>query len=385
MWAGLGAGLAAGATLSALLLPFRTDLNPAAPALVLVLPVLGAAVLGGRRAALITAAAATVSTNVVFTHPYWSLKIEVAADAVTLAVFCAVATAVGTIVASLAERTAAAERRSGEVEVANAELFDVIQERAKLALEAQRVAVLEQVDEQRKALLRSVSHDLRTPLATIRGVATDLRSPEAEAYSAETRAELLELVADESERLDRLVANLLSMSRIEAGSFAPDLRAVDLDDLVAERVRRLNGLFRQVRIEVDLGTIDPVVDGDWSQLQQVVTNLLENAARHSPPHSTVRVTLSHEATPGRRGAPSIDGAGDVVLRVADEGPGIAEFEKERLFEAFRTGEGSRSSGIGLAICRSIIEAHGGSIAVGRTPGGGATFTVRLSARDAARR
>jgi two-component system sensor histidine kinase KdpD len=222
------------------------------------------------------------------------------------------------------------------------------------------------VDEQRSALLRSVSHDLRTPLASIRAVASDLR--DGVVYDEDTRTELLATVCDEAERLDRIVANLLSLSRIEAGALTPDRQAVALDELVADRMRRLGALFRQARVQVDVPPELALVDGDYTQLDQVVTNLLENAARHAPPASLVRVSASERN-------------GMVELRVADEGIGVPDWERRRIFEPFRKGEGSRSSGVGLAICKAIVEAHDGTIDVDRTPGGGATFVVRLPVRE----
>jgi two-component system sensor histidine kinase KdpD len=214
--------------------------------------------------------------------------------------------------------------------------------------------------------MRSVSHDLRTPLASIRAVASDLR--DGVVYDEATRKELLDTVCDEAERLDRIVANILSLSRIETGALTPDRQAVALDELVADRVRRLSGLFRQVRVQVEIPADLPLVDGDYTQIDQLVTNLLENAARYAPPGSLVRVGASEREA-------------FVELRVADEGIGVPDWERRRIFEPFRTGEGSRSSGVGLAICRAIIEAHGGTIDVDRTPGGGATFIVTLPVRN----
>lgn len=157
------------------------------------------------------------------------------------------------------------------------------------------------------------------------------------------------------------MANLLSLSRIEAGALQPDRQAVALDELVTDRIGRLRRLFRQVRVECDVPADLPLVDADYSQLDQVLTNLLENAARHAPPRSTVRV--------GARAA-----GRSAEVSVADEGPGLAPFERARIFKPFRLGDsGSPSSGVGLAICRAIVEAHGGTIDVDRAPGGGAQF------------
>jgi two-component system sensor histidine kinase KdpD len=349
--AGIG-GVAAVAGATSALVPLRSHLALATPALVLVVAVVLAAGFGGVRAALATAAAAAAAFNVAFIPPYGTFKVQAADDWVALGVFSAVAVLVGLLAAAQADRRREAEQRAEQLRAAYAELE---RERA-------RADELADVDAQRRALLRSVSHDLRTPLATIRAIATDLR--DAPGYDEATRAELLDSLCDEAERLDRLVANLLAMSRIEAGALKPERQAVPLDELLAERARRLRRLFLQVRLELDVPADLPLVDGDYTQLEQVFTNLLENAARYAPPRSTVRI----------RARPA---GGMVEVAVADEGPGIADHERARIFEPFRRGEGSRSSGIGLAICKAIVEAHGGTIGVERTPGGGATFVVRL--------
>jgi two-component system sensor histidine kinase KdpD len=241
-----------------------------------------------------------------------------------------------------------------------------MEDRQRLAEETSRLQVLQRVDEQRSAVLRSVSHDLRTPLATIKAVASDLR--DGAVHDEATRTELLDSVVDQTERLDRLVANLLNMSRIEAGALVAERQAVDVEELLRDCMRRLGGLFRNVRVQLDVSTELPLVDGDYTQLEQLVTNLLENAARHAPPGSLVRVAARSIAPTG------------VEVSVADEGIGIAPYERSRIFEPFQRGEGSRSSGVGLAICKAVAEAHDGSIEVLQTDGGGATFVVRLPAR-----
>jgi two-component system sensor histidine kinase KdpD len=351
---------------SAALVPVRAHVTRATPALVLVLAVVAAGVVGGSLAAAITALVAASAYNLAFIPPFWTFKVNVADDWVALGVFLAVALAMGLLVAGQAERRRAAEQREAELRSLYDHLRAMAEERERLTEEATRAQVLERVDEQRAALLRSVSHDLRTPLASIRAVASDLR--DGTAYDEDTRTELLATVCEEAERLDRIVANLLSLSRIEAGALTPDRQAVALDELVADRVRRLGALFRQTRLLVEVPPDLPLVDGDYTQLDQVVTNLMENAARHAPQASIVRVTAEE-----RNGA--------VELRVADEGIGVPDWERLRIFEPFRKGEGSRSSGVGLAICKAIVEAHGGTIDVERTAGGGATFVVSLPVRE----
>src|SRR4051812_32222560 len=260
---GVAVGVAVVVVMSGALIPPRTHVTRAPPALVLVLAVVLAGVIGGSIAAAVTAVLAAVAYNLVFIPRYWTLKVNVAEDWVALAVFLVVALAVGLLVAGQAERRRAAENREAELRALYDHLRALTEEHEQLAEEATRAQVLERVDEQRSALLRSVSHDLRTPLASIRAVASDLR--DGAVYDDGTRKELLEMVCDESERLDRIVGNLLSLSRIEAGALTPERQAVALDELIDERVRRLAPLFRDARLQVDVPPDLPLVDGDYSQ------------------------------------------------------------------------------------------------------------------------
>jgi K+-sensing histidine kinase KdpD len=361
----LGVGLVV--ALTAALVPFRADVSRAAPALVLVIAVVVAGLIGGRVAAVVTAGAAVLAFNFAFIPPFWTLAIDVVEDAVALAAFTVVALTVGTLVARESDHRRAAEQRAAELQALH-ERYEAVQaERERLAAEANRLAVLEQVDEQRAALLRSVSHDLRTPLSTIRAVTSDLRA--GAVYDDATRDELLDLVIDEAERLDRIVANLLSLSRIEAGALQPERQAVDLGELVADATRRLDRLFQRVHVELEFADDLPLADADYSQLDQVITNLLENAARHAPRGSTVRVGGRHR------------GDGMLSLFVEDAGPGIPSADRMHVFEPFWRGEGSSSSGVGLAICKAIVEAHGGTITVESGPGRGTGFVLTLPARD----
>lgn len=347
--------------LSAALVPVRGDISRTSPALALVIPIVVAGLAGGLRAALVAAAGAAIAFNLVFIPPHWTLDVHAPDDFIALAVFVFVAVVVGTLVAREGERRQSAEERAAELQALYDELESVQAERQRLAEDAMRAAVLERVDEQRAALLRSVSHDLRTPLAAIRAVVSDLLG--GAPYDDATRADLLTLVGDEAERLDRLVANLLSLSRIEAGALHPDRQAVAIDELVADTVKRLGRLLVQRRVQVELPPL-PLVQGDYTQLSQVMSNLLQNAARHAPRHSTIRI--------GGR-----DARDSVEVWVDDEGIGVLPSERRRVFEPFRRGEGSSSSGIGLAICKAIVEAHGGQIDVGGAPVGGARFRFSL--------
>jgi K+-sensing histidine kinase KdpD len=351
----VGAGVVALAAATAALLPFRTGISRATPALVLVIPVVVSAVVGRRMAAVVTALGAAFVFSFAFVPPYDRVQIAKSEDVAALVVFVLVAVVVGTLIASESDRRRVAEgllRRNEEL----------VADRERLREEATRVALMERIDEQRSALLRSVSHDLRTPLATIQAVTSDLR--DGTAYPPETRDRLLDLVADEAARLNRIVGNLLSLSRIETGSLQPDRQAVAIDELVAERVHALERLFEGRSVDVDVSAGLPLVDADYSQLDQVITNLLENAARHAPAGTVVRVAATM--------------AGSMIeLSVSDEGDGVAPDERAHIFEPFRRGRGSASSGVGLAICKAIVDAHGGTIAVDERRDGGARFHLTL--------
>ena len=365
-------GLAAGGVLACVLvvglIPLRDGASAATPALVLILPGVVGAIVGGRLTAAVVALGTSVAFGVLFLPPYGRWKILDPEDVVAAVVFVAVAVGVGELTAREASRRRLAERRAEELEHLTATLEAANVERRRMEGELDRLAVMAEVDQQRAALLRSVSHDLRTPLATIRAVATDLRSDTV--YDEDTRTELLGLVSDEAERLDRLVANLLSMSRIEAGAFAPDRQAVDLPELLATSAQRMGRALEGRRLELELADDLPLVDADYTQVDQVVANLLENAARHSPQRSTVRL--------GARPA-----SGLVEVWVENSGEGVLATERARIFEVFHRSHGSRSSGVGLAICKAVVEAHGGTIGVREAVGGGARFTFTLPVRATA--
>jgi K+-sensing histidine kinase KdpD len=343
-WVGLGVGSALVLLVVLVLGPFHSDLPAEVPALVLVLPVVVAALIGGRLAAVAVAIEGALALALLFVGAdNTSVGVFVEEDIAALVVFLVVAVVVGGLVGTVA----AADRQ-------------------RMRAEAARAQALEEVDRARSGLLRSVSHDLRTPLATIRAVATELRS--GTEYDQATRDELLDLVGAEAERLDRIVENLLSLSRIEAGTFGPDRQAVDLAELVKASADRLHRVLTGLRLELDIAPDLPLVPADYSQIDQVLSNLLENAARHSPPDAAVRITVALEDAP----APA-----EVTVSVVDRGPGIDPALTALLFEPFQGSRRGSSTGIGLAICRSIVEAHGGTITGGDAPGGGARFSFTL--------
>jgi two-component system sensor histidine kinase KdpD len=240
-------------------------------------------------------------------------------------------------------------------------------ERAQLQDQALRTRVLEEVDRLRGAMMGAVSHDLRTPLASVKAAVSSLRRDGA-TLSAIDRADLLELIELQSDRLARLVTNLLDMTRIESGALAIRPSLIPLDELVGEALAAVSGLVPQGRVLVESAADLPLLEIDHVLMGQVLANLLENAARLCPGDSPIRIgarSVPHQPVPF------------VEISVADEGPGIAAGERDRVFEMFSQQSGGARAGLGLAIARAFVEAHGGSIWIDPTVTRGAriVFTV----------
>ena len=238
-------------------------------------------------------------------------------------------------------------------------------ERGQQEKQRNRALALQETDRLRTALLNSVSHDLRTPLASIKASASSLLDREVR-WSDTERDEFLATINTEVDRLTRLVHNLLDMSRIEAGALDPHLVESSVAEVVGPVVRRARAASRQ-RVDVDVPDELAPVLVDPVRLDQVLTNLLDNARGYAGA-GPVEVVARQ--------------AGDAVeLRVVDHGPGIPVPERERVFDQFYRlkGGGRRpeGTGMGLAICRGIVQAHGGRLRVETTPGGGATFVLTL--------
>ncbi len=241
-------------------------------------------------------------------------------------------------------------------------------ERDQLFVEAQQAQVLVQTEQLRNSLLSAVSHDLRTPLATIAVTASSLLDDPAEPISA-TKVEIVQTVVDESRRAARQVDNLLGMARLTAGAVVLHRDWEVLEELVGvalSRLRReLTGRAVRVRIPEDFPLL--WVAGDL--FEQVLVNLLENVIRYTPAESGVEISAS------------VNGAESQIV-VADQGPGLPAGSESKVFDKFyRAGtvvaDGQRGIGLGLAICRTIVDAHDGRISAANRPGGGAAFTIEL--------
>ena len=236
-------------------------------------------------------------------------------------------------------------------------------DRARLRTQAAQAEALAEGDRMRTALLRAVSHDLRTPLASIKASVSSLRQTDVH-WTPEDEAELLANIEQNADRLDALVGNLLDMGRLQAGSLEPFLRATAVDEVAPVALRGLDGSDHLVIVVPD----DlPLVRADPGLLERVLANLFSNALRHSPPDLRPMLRAKEE---GDR----------VVLDVVDHGPGVPAELKERIFEPFaRLDERSPGVGLGLAVAKGFAEAMGGTIVAVDTPGGGLTVRVTLPA------
>ncbi len=236
-------------------------------------------------------------------------------------------------------------------------------ERAALHEQALRTELLEQADRWRSALVGAVSHDLRTPLASVKAAVSDLRRSDVPLSDA-NRDELLALVEMQSDRLARLVTNLLDMTRIQSGALVARRGVLSVDELVDEALAMLTGSGIEGRVLRRLDPELPPVDGDHALLAEALANLVENAMLHAPDAGTVEIGARRDAD-------------RVEISVTDHGPGIAPEERERIFLMFNRVGGGGRAGLGLAIVKAFLEAHGEAVRVADAPGGGATFSFAL--------
>ncbi len=243
-------------------------------------------------------------------------------------------------------------------------------ERTRLVNELGAVRISEENERLRSALLSSVSHDLRTPLASIIGSASSLKDLEPQLSLAD-RHELLDGILAESERLNRYIQNLLDMTRLGHGDLKIERDWVSLDDLITAALKRLGSSLELVQVEREGAEGLPLLYVHPALIEQALVNVLDNAVRFSPPSGRVGIQAKLDAS-GER----------LEIRVIDQGPGIPPGQREAVFDMFFTGgEGDRGrhgSGLGLAICRGMLGAHGGSVEAEPGPGGqGTTIVMRL--------
>jgi len=262
-------------------------------------------------------------------------------------------------------------------------LLDALMDQAALAVE--RVRLVEDLDRAkrtvetdrlRSALLTSISHDLKTPLAGILGAASALRGLSG-ALDEQAKSDLVATIIDESERLNRFIANLLDMTKLESGAVVPNSALHDLGESVGSALERTSKILARHRVEVDLAKNLPMVEIDPVLFEQVLFNLLDNAAKYAPPGTTVRIQSWRDRD-------------SIGLQVLDEGEGILPGDLEQIFDKFyrarKVDQVRAGTGLGLAISRGFIEAmHGTISAANRTDRTGAVFTIRLPVPTPSRR
>ena len=241
-------------------------------------------------------------------------------------------------------------------------------ERLTLLREAARAEVLARTDELKSALMSAVSHDLRTPLASIVASVTSLLEPDIE-WDEETKRDFLQGIYDEAQRLNRLVSNLLDMSRIEGGALHPQKDWYEIREVIEAVIKRLDARLEKHVLTLDIADDMPLVLFDFTQIDQVLSNLLENAIKYTPPDSRVVVRA-------RRFGEKLQ------IEVEDNGPGVQRQDLSRLFDKFYQGPRNRrqqGAGLGLAVSKGLVEAHSGNIWAENRPGGGlkVTFTLPL--------
>ena len=362
-WLGLLATLGAVALATLLVYPLKS-IAPVVSLGVVYLPgILLISIVWGLRLGLLASLASAVAFNFFQIPPLYRFTIADEENWVALATF-AIAAVLSSAVAGLARAQAVeAEQRRKEADRALAELAALARERDRMQAEAVEAEALRRSDELKTALLRSISHDLRTPLTSIIASGSALGS---ETLTDAERRELSEATVGEGKRLSRMVENLLDMSRLEAGKAEPHREPVDLAE-VLEAARAGLADPAAVRIALDPGL--PLVEADPAQLERAFANLLENAIRYGGG----RPASARSRLVGER----------VAIRVVDQGPGIPAADRERIFEPFQRGgvAAGGGSGLGLAIARGFVEANGGEIALESMPGQGTSFVVSFPRRD----
>jgi len=301
--------------------------------------------------------------NWLFLPPTHTLRLADSENWVALAVYLVTAISVSGLSARVRRRAEEAELGRREAERAAAGARASEERRLRAAVEAE---ALRRSDAVKTAVLRSVSHDLRSPITAIT-TASEILVDDASALPARDRDELVAAILLQARRLDRLVANLLELSRLEAGAAAPRRELWPVDGLVT---RALDALGRAAdRVDVDVPPDAPPVEVDPAQIERALANVIENALRFSPENARVLVR-------------AVQSGGDVLVQVVDRGPGIPAHERERVFDAFVRGDpthADRGSGLGLAIARGFVNVNGGRIWVEPEPGSGSRFVMALPA------
>ncbi len=305
------------------------------------LSIMAAAALFGRGAALLASTMSVLAYDFFFIPPFFTFVVDDQRHLLTFAMMFIV----GILFSGLTQRVRRHEQRATDALL-----------RAR-------------TEEMRSALLSAMSHDLRTPLAAITGAATTLKE-RREAADGFENAELLDTICEEAERLERLVRNLLDMTRLESGALVVKRDWVPLEEVVGAALTRLERQLGTRPVRTSLPDNLPLVSVDAILLEQLFVNLLENAAKYTPAGSLLELS-------------AYAAEHSIIVELADRGPGLPAGAEQRIFEKFYRGqhEGAPGAGLGLAICLGIAHAHGGALVGENRPGGGAVFRLTLPQRE----
>ena len=369
----LGAGLAV-AIGTILLLPFRQLINSTTVALVYLVVVLFLAILWRSGPAMLASVLAVLCFNFFFLPPFHAFTIADPQNWLALMVFFVTAIAVGQL-------SARAQRRAEEAEASKREIERLYYELQDSFERSSQAKALKQSERLKSALLEAVTHDFRTPLTSIKASATAMlddlfaieRDKAEPQLDVEGRREMLQVIDEEADRLDRFVEGLTKLARINAGDMRLELQPASVDEIVANALKRAEPRTRAHRMEVWVDDLPPITV-DEQACSEAIYTLIDNAAKYSPPDSpiTLRARQTDENS--------------IVISVEDRGPGIRADVRERVFEKFframRNGDVSdgrvAGSGLGLAIARGIVEAHHGRIWIEDAEvGRGAKFVIKL--------
>lgn len=369
------AGIAA---LTLLLLPLRSSVNPTTLGFAYLLLIVFVAIFRGSMAALLSAVLGMLCINFFFLPPFHTFAIADPQNWIALAVFFITAVAVGQLSARARHRAEEAEAAQREVERLYYELQDSFER-------SSQAKALKQSERLKSALLDAVTHDFRTPLTSIKASATamldDLYAVERDKadpqIDVEGRKEMLQIIDEEADRLDRFVEGLTKLARIDAGDMRLQLEPASIEEIVTNALKRAEPRTRTHRMEVWIDDL-PLVTVDEHAISESIYTLIDNAAKYSPPESPIIVSAKQRDDQS------------ILISVEDRGPGIRADVRERVFEKFframRDGDVSDrrlgGSGMGLAIARGIVEAHGGHVWVEDAEGGtGARFVIQLPIGD----
>ncbi len=381
-WSGYVGAVGGTALITAVLAPFQQQVNSTTVALTFLLVVLFVALFWGSRPALVASVLGMFCFNFFFLPPLYTLTIAHAENWVALIVFFTTALAVGQLSARAKQRAEEAESRKCEAE----SLYTQLQAAFERESEAEAVKRSERL---KSALLDAVTHDLRTPLTAIKASITTLID-EARGQSvgiqsvtldSESRFEMLEIIDEESDRLNRFISDLIDLARIEAGELRLRRRWGAVDEIISTALTRAKSLTTNHNVEVKTEKELPVVRVDANAVSEVVYTLVDNAAKYAPPGSSIVIYA-------RR-----DPVGMVTMAVEDEGTGIDRHMRDRVFDKFfratRNGDVSThqpsGTGMGLAIAKGIVEAHEGKIWIESGRNGKGTrvvFTLPIGDDDA---